>query len=192
MTKKWKTLFFLLLGINLLILLLFFTLINIPIKEEDNQSRDKVNQEDVQFQINATKSDLNRIINHYIEQEGLKSPIAYEVFLKDEVELYGTMKIFTENIEMKLTFEPEALSNGDLILRQKSIQIGKIQLPVAYVMKFISEQYDFPEWVNIQPNDEIVYVALQKMKLKSDIKVKVNKFDLKNDDIRFSLLVPTK
>lgn len=192
MTKKWKTLFFLLLGINLLILILFFVLVNIPIKKEDPQTGDKVNQEDVQFQINATKSDLNRIINHYIEQEGLKSPIAYEVFLNDEVELYGTMKIFTENIEMKLTFEPEALSNGDLILRQKSIQIGKIQLPVAYVMKFISEQYDFPEWVNIQPNDELIYVALQKMKLKSDIKVKVNKFDLKNDDIRFSLLVPTK
>lgn len=192
MTKKWKTLFFLLLGINLGLIVLFLFLTNIPIKDHDIQSGDKVNQEDVQFQVNASKSDLNRIINHYIEQEGLKSPIAYEVLLTDEVELYGTMKIFTEDIEMKLTFEPEALSNGDLILRQKSIQIGKIQLPVSFVMKFINEQYDFPEWVNIQPNDELIYVALQKMKLKSDIQVKVNKFDLKNDDIRFSLLVPTK
>lgn len=163
-----------------------------PIRDETEPLKEQSTaKEDVKFEIKTNKADLNRIINHYIEQEGLKSPIEYEVMLNDEVELYGTMKVFTQDIEMKLTFEPEALENGDLILKQKSISIGKIQLPVSYVLKFVRDQYDFPSWVTIQPNDELVYVALQKMKLKSDIKVKVNKFDLKNNDIRFTLLVPT-
>lgn len=162
-----------------------------PIKDSDEPKQELLQEEDVKFQIQTNKADLNRIINHYIEQEGLQSPIEYEVVLNDEVELYGTMKVFTQDIEMKLTFEPEALENGDVILKQKSISIGKIQLPVPYVLKFVRDQYDFPSWVNIQPNDEQVYVELQKMKLKSDIKVKVNKFDLKNNDIRFTLLVPT-
>ncbi|GIN60874.1 hypothetical protein J27TS8_08670 [Robertmurraya siralis] len=191
MTNKWKWIFFFLLGLNILFVLLVVIMVNMPIKDKALPPTDGPVEEDVQFHIQATKADLNKIINHYIEEEGLTSPIAYEVLLNDEVELYGTMKVFTQDIEMKLTFEPEALENGDIILKQKSISIGQIQLPVSYVLKFIRDQYDFPEWVNIQPNDELIYVSLQRMNLKSDVKVKVNKFDLVDDDIQFSLLVPT-
>ncbi|MGG0716850.1 YpmS family protein [Robertmurraya massiliosenegalensis] len=191
MTDKWKKRFFLLLGLIILFVFVVLIMVNMPIKDKTLPPTADEQEEDVQFQIQATKSDLNKIINHYIEEEGLTSPIAYEVLLNDEVELYGTMKVFTQDIEMKLTFEPEALENGDIILKQKSISIGQIQLPVSYVLKFIRDQYDFPEWVNIHPNDELIYVSLQRMKLKSDVKVRVNKFDLVNDDIQFSLLVPT-
>ncbi|WP_019155871.1 YpmS family protein [Robertmurraya massiliosenegalensis] len=191
MTDKWKKRFFLLLGLIILFVLVVLIMVNMPIKDKGLSPIADEQEENVQFQIQATKSDLNKIMNHYIEEEGLTSPIAYEVLLNDEVELYGTMKVFTQDIEMKLTFEPEALDNGDVILKQKSISIGQIQLPVSYVLKFIRDQYDFPEWVSIQPNDELVYVSLQRMKLKSDVKVRVNKFDLVNDDIQFSLLVPT-
>lgn len=191
MTDKWKKRFFLLLGLIILFVLVVWIMVNMPIKDKGLSPIADEQEENVQFQIQATKSDLNKIMNHYIEEEGLTSPIAYEVLLNDEVELYGTMKVFTQDIEMKLTFEPEALDNGDVILKQKSISIGQIQLPVSYVLKFIRDQYDFPEWVSIQPNDELIYVSLQRMKLKSDVKVRVNKFDLVNDDIQFSLLVPT-
>lgn len=192
MTNRWKKLFFLLLGLIVLFVLIVLIMVNMPIKDSSLPPIHDEHEEDVQFHIQATKADLNKIINHYIEEEGLTSPIAYEILLNDEVELYGTMKVFTQDIEMKLTFEPEAIENGDLLLKQKSISIGQIQLPVPFVLKFIRDQYDLPEWVNIQPNDELIYVSLQKMKLKSDVKVRVNKFDLVNDDIQFSLLVPTK
>ncbi|MDQ0155103.1 YpmS family protein [Robertmurraya andreesenii] len=191
MNKKWKLLFFLLLGINILVIFLMVILINLPIEDEAVPKSNEKAGRDVQFKIQTNKQDLNQIINHYIEEEGFKSPIDYKVMLQDEVELLGTMKVFTQDIEMKLTFEPEALPNGDLILRQKSISVGQLPLPVSFVLKFIRDQYDFPKWVTIQPNDELIYVSLQEMKLKSDIKVRVNKFDLKNDDIQFTLLVPT-
>jgi uncharacterized protein YpmS len=35
-------------------------------------------------------------------------------------------------------------------------------------------------------------VNMQQLKLKSDMKIKANKFDLKNDDIAFTILVPIK
>ncbi|HEY2421371.1 MAG TPA: YpmS family protein, partial [Neobacillus sp.] len=89
-------------------------------------------------------------------------------------------------------FEPEALSNGDLVLKQKSISIGSLNLPVSYVMKFISDNYKIPKGVDIRPNDKLVYVNMQQLKLKSDIKIKVNKFDLKKNDIVFTLVVPVK
>jgi uncharacterized protein YpmS len=192
MKNKWKRLFFLLLGINIAVFAVIFTLISLP-SDDDKPEMARVDDgEDVKFVIHTNKEDLNKVINHYLEKEGLTGSIDYKVLLRDEVELYGTMPVFGRDLEMKLTFEPEALKNGNLVLKQKSISIGQLQLPVSYVLKFVRDSYQLPEWVTIVPNDEMVYVALQKLELKSDIKVKVNEFDLKKDNIKFTLLVPTK
>lgn len=191
MKNKWKLSFFLLLGLNIIFVFSILLLMNLPANKMAVPEVHQTAQSEVEFQVNANKADLNRMINHYIVKEGLTSPIRYQINLEDEVELLGMMEVFNQEIEMMLTFEPEALPNGDLILNQKSISIGQLQLPVPFVLNFVREQYDFPDWVSIQPNDELVYVSLQKMKLKSDISVKVDKFDLKNDEILFTLGVPT-
>ena len=191
MTKvKWKTLFYSLLALNLLVIVSLIILVNLPAKDEKIMPR-AAHEEDIQFQIHTNREDLTRLINQYIEKEGLNGNIHYEVYLNDEVELYGTMPFFNREVEMKLTFEPVAQKNGDLLLKQKSIAVGQMNLPVSYVMNFINERYDFPEWVTIQPNDKSIYISLQDMKLKSDVRVKAKNFNLKNDDIAFLLTVPS-
>lgn len=191
MVITWKRAFFLLLSVILIILLFVLILMYQPVEEEFPPSSRESSGEFVQFQVQSNKGDLNKLINHYIEKEA-KGPIDYRVVLQDEVELYGIVKVFTQELEMKLTFEPEALLNGDLVLKQKSIFIGRLELPVSYVLKFIRDQYQLPEWVEIQPAEKLIYLSVDKLKLKSDIKVKIRKFDLRNDDIKFTLLVPTK
>ena len=101
------------------------------------------------------------------------------------------LPVFGREVELKLTFEPIAQKNGDIVLKQKTISVGQMNLPVSYVMSFINKQYKTPEWVTIQPNEKQIYVSLRDMKLKSDIRIKANKFDLKNDDISFTLTVPS-
>lgn len=191
MKNKWRTLFFFILGINIIMLFIVITLLLLPVKQDSFTFDDNQRNEEVAFNIQTNKTDLNRVINHYLESEGLTGGIHYEVILDEEVELYGTIPVFSQNVSMKLSFEPESLENGDLILRQKTMTIGQLPLPVSYVLKFIKDQYKLPKWVKINPNEELVYVSLHKMKLKSDLKVKVDKFDLRNDKIAFTLLVPT-
>jgi uncharacterized protein YpmS len=190
--KNWKKAFFILLIINVGILLFLLVSISIPIKDKKIKLEENELQGYVPFLIHTQKDNLNEVINHYIEKEAAGGPIDYQVVLRDEVELYGTIPIFTDEIQMKLTFEPEALNNGDLILKQKSMAIGQMQLPVTYVLKFIADRYRLPKGVSIQPNDKLVYISMQKLKLKSDFKVRVKEFDLNSDDISFQLYVPTK
>lgn len=192
MKNKWKKGFLLLLGIDLVIVVILSLLILIPGTSKDNNKPIPLKGDSVSFHVKSNKNDLNMLINHYLKEEAADSPIDYRVILGDEVELYGTLPFFSQKINMKVTFEPEALSNGDLVLRQKSISIGSLHLPVSYVMKFISENYKIPRGVDIRPNDKLVYVNMQQLKLKSDIRIKVNKFDLKKDDIAFTLIVPVK
>ncbi|AYA78557.1 DUF2140 domain-containing protein [Bacillus sp. Y1] len=192
MMNSWKKLFIALVILNIIVVVGVIFLIFLPTKDEEIALKD-INQDDyVQFHVQSNKADLNRLINHYIEEQGLNERIKYNVILTDQVELYGMMKVFTQDVELKLTFEPESLDNGDLILRHKTISIGHLQLPVPVVLKFIRDSYDIPSWITIRPNDEEVYVNLHDLKLKSDTKVRVNTFDLKRDNILFTLLVPIK
>lgn len=192
MKNRWRALFFFILGLNITGFILAIYLIFTPIKENpQNQPFSTANKQAVNFQIKTNKSDLNEVIAHYMEKELLKGGIHYDIRLEDEVELYGTIPVFSQNVSMELTFEPEALENGDLILRQKKMKIGDLPLPVSHVMKFIQDRYQLPEWVHIQPKEEIVYVSLENMKLDSDFRVKVDQFDLQNDKITFTLAVPT-
>jgi uncharacterized protein YpmS len=192
MKNNWKRGFFLLLGLNLLFVVILLWTVLVP---EGNQPKNNIkppNNQTVSFHVKSNKNDLNMLINHYLKEETADSPIAYRVILGDEVELYGTLPLFSEKINLKLTFEPEALPNGDLVLKQKSISIGSLRLPVSYVLKFIGDNYKIPKGVDIRPNDKQIYVHMQQLNLKSNIRIKVNKFDLKKDDIAFTFLVPVE
>ncbi|MFJ7975394.1 YpmS family protein [Peribacillus sp. JNUCC 23] len=187
---SWKYLFLGLMAINIIVLVTLIILINLPAKDEEAAQIDRQDQ-GVSFVINTNRDDLNMLISQYIEKEGLAGPVHYDVHLSDVVELYGTMPFFGRDIELKLTFVPEAQNNGDVVLKQESISVGQLNLPVSYVLNFINRQYKTPEWVTIQPDKEQIYVSLQNMELKSDVHVKAKEFDLKNDKISFVLTVPS-
>ena len=127
-------------------------------------------QKQVALQIKTNKQDLNRVINHYLDTE-LSSTYDYQVLLTDQVELYGAIPIFNEELNVKLTFEPKPLENGDLELQQKNMSIGNLSLPPSLVLKFIQNSYSLPEWIMIQPSKEKIYVSLNNFKLKSNFNV---------------------
>lgn len=190
--NKWKVLFFGLLAVNLLAVSILFYWMTRPIKDEKSIKALDNGEETVEIPFTSNKKDLNRIINHYIEEESLNGPIDYEVLLKNEVELYGTITMFGKELQMKMTFKPVALKNGNLLLKQKSLQLGEINLPVSYALNYINEKYKTPKWISIRPSQKNIYVALNKMDLKSGITVKAKKFDLNKDDIELNLLVPVE
>src|SRR3954447_9112098 len=192
MKNKWKLGFLILLGINLLIAIILFSLVTAPIKEGEPVKTNTSREDYVSFHVKSNKYDLNRLINHYLKDEAADSPIDYKVLLGDEVELYGALPFFSEKLKLKLTFEPTAQKNGDLILKQKSMSVGQLHLPISYVLNFIRENYKLPKGVDIRPNDHLVYIHMQQLKLKSNLKIRVDKFNLKKDDIAFTILVPVK
>ncbi|RHW42262.1 DUF2140 family protein [Neobacillus notoginsengisoli] len=192
MNNRWKTAFFILLGIVVAAIVTLMILVAIP-PEGSKQERVGIKEGDrVEFNIRTNKEDVNKLVNYYLEKEVSETPVNYRVEVKDEVELYGTVPFFSQQLNMKLTFVPEAQKNGDLLLRQKSISVGQLHLPVPYVLDFIRKSYEIPRGVEILPNERQIYIHMQKLKLKSDAKLKANAFDLEKDDISFTLLVPVK
>ncbi|WP_286228920.1 YpmS family protein [Neobacillus mesonae] len=192
MRNKWKIGFMVLIGINILFAIILLSLVTRSYEDVEQKIVKRQAGEHVSFHVKSNKHDLNKLINHYLEEEAADSPIQYRVLLADEVELYGKIPVFSEELNMKLTFKPKALKNGDLVLTAKSMSLGDLPLPISNVLKFISENYKLPKGVIIRPNDELVYINMQQLKLKSDLKIKADKFDLKHDNIAFTISVPVK
>jgi uncharacterized protein YpmS len=188
----WKILFFTLLAVNLVFAGILFYWMTRPI--EDTASLDRLNQNKdmVSIPFSSNKEDLNRVINHYIEEEVADSPIDYDVLLTDNLELYGTLRAFGKDVQLKVLFEPYTTNNGNILLRHRSIQIGEMSLPATFVLNYINEKYKVPEWVTINPAKKTIYLSLREMDLKSGITVEAKKFDLRNDDIQMNLLVPVE
>lgn len=195
MRKKnhWKWLFLSLMGINGLIVIGVAILLLGPGTQQTERPAEKIDSKSYsEFTINTDKKDLNALINHYIEKEGLNGPVDYNVYLQDEVELKGEIQVFSQTLDLYMKLEPKAQKNGDLILEQKSISLGNMKLPVSFVMKFIADTYKLPSWVTIDPKEQEVYVALHEMTLNNGIKVAAKEFDLENDRISFIMKVPNE
>ncbi|MFC3885232.1 YpmS family protein [Bacillus songklensis] len=186
--NKWKWLFIGLLAINLLFLLVIGSLALQPSKGNEPSIYAKGLKEDVSLGVIAKKKDLNVLINEYLQKEFNNQPLNYVVRLTDQVEVYGTVEAFGNDLDISMDFEPEVQKNGDLLLNQKSLAVGRLQLPVRTVLGYVNNNFSLPEWVRINPREESVYVALQEMEMKSDFRVKVKKFDLEKDDIQFTLI----
>lgn len=132
------------------------------------------------------------MINSYIAKEKGDTPIDYYVNLKDDVELTGKLDLFSTSVHFNMTFEPKALKNGDIVLKQKGMSLGELHLPPSYVLKIAQESYHFPDWVRIFPNQKMIYVSTKRMNLKNNVSIRVNEFNLPKDRISFTLLVPVQ
>lgn len=186
---KWKTLFFVLLVCNILFVSLIFILINWPVQDKPLPSP-LIEENEIQFEVKTTRYDLTQFINQYLERNGLTETYHYEVNLTDTVELYGKIPFFDREVDLTLTFKPTTKKNGDVVLKQESISIGSLHLPVQYVMNFIDQRYNTPDWVTIQPDTETINISLHEMKWKNNMHVKAKNFDLEHNDISFLLTVP--
>lgn len=188
--NNWRKGFFVLLACNLLVVGLLVVLINWPVKDQEMMYK-KSKEKGIGIQVHTTRKELNHLIHQYLANEGLTGTFDYEVYITDSVELHGKMPFFDREVDLTVSFTPIAQKNGDILLQQKEISIGELNLPVTYVMNFINKRYQTPDWVTIQPEKQSIYVSLQDLKWKSDVRVKAKEFDLEHDDISFLLTVPS-
>jgi uncharacterized protein YpmS len=192
MKNGWKFGFFGLLGIDLVIVIFIAAMLLTPASESVTPNIKEPAEGFIPLYVQTNKEDLNKLINSYLKKEAENSPVDYQVKLGNEVELYGKIPFFNEELNMMLSFEPKALANGDLILKQKNISVGNLRLPVTNVLKIIEDNYQLPQGVDIQPNQKLVYIDMERLKFKNKTKVKAETFDLKQNRIVFSILVPVK
>ncbi|HZG59262.1 MAG TPA: YpmS family protein [Anoxybacillus sp.] len=190
-TMKWKTLFFLLLGANIVIIstLLFFIL---QPSDEVKKIEAVPNANVAELTVHSSKEHLNLIINDYIKKKTKNHPLQYEIRLTDRVHLKSKIPLFGREVDFLVTFEPKVVDNGNLKLVHPEMTLGELRLPVNYILKYLQKNASLPEGVVIHPTKSFIYVHLNEINLNNGYRIQAKKFDLANDEIVLTLLVPIR
>jgi len=191
MRNKWKKLFYLLLSLNILAVILVLVFLFWPVSKNEFPAHDEQSkQESSEFIIRTTKQNLNSLINAYIEKLLGDSNHYYRISLKEDVHLMGELPVFSTTVPLSVHFEPLVQENGDLILKQKSISVGLLELPNKKIMEYMDRYLPMPEWVTVNPQSQEIYVAVTEMNLQSNFQVEVETIDLEANNLAFKIKIP--
>lgn len=191
--NKWKRLFYSLLLLNILILISIIALVFWPVPGADTPSTEKENSQlSSEFVVRTTKENLNQLVNAYIGKLLKGTNHHYNISLDNDVHLLGELPVFSSTVPLSVHFEPFVQDNGDVILEQKSISVGLLELPNQKIMEYMKKYLPMPKWVTVNPKEEEIYVAVTDMAIRSNFHVSVEHIDLEANNLAFKIKIPYK
>ncbi|HET7628162.1 MAG TPA: YpmS family protein [Bacillales bacterium] len=139
------------------------------------------------FSVSTTKQQLQPMINARIKRYNRMDRIRYKVVMKKDLIIKGVLDFLGSDIEFAMKMEPKVLRNGNMILKEKSIRLGLLQLPVPSVLKYIKDSADLPKSIKIAPKKKEVYVDLKSIHIEDQFYLAAKTFDLKKNKITFAV-----
>lgn len=188
--NPWKTAFFLLLAL-ILGSGAFLTSRILAIREPNYKAAPTVQREgDPILSINTNKEKVNQVIDYYLEEYLDNGDIQYHFALENEAMLTGEFEILTFPVTFYLYFDPFVMENGNVQLRAKSLSVGTLNLPISQVMKMVERNFKFPEWIEVNSEEQNIMIRLDKFQMANGLFMKANRINLLDDEIQFSLYLP--
>jgi uncharacterized protein YpmS len=188
MVKRWKIAFYTVLAVFLVFILVLIGLFYyfFPPAGESQLTIDHGQKFGEQmFTASTTKEQVERLINEQLQSYDQQTNLKLVVALEDNIALNGTIKIFESDIAFEMKFKPVAQKNGDLVLIEDSFRLGRVPLPEDKVLEFIKKGTSLPDWVQVLPDQEKIYVALTEIELEDQFYLKAKEINLKENIIEF-------
>ena len=88
--------------------------------------------------------------------------------------------------------DQEVTEEGNVQLKAKSLSIGTLDLPTSEVMKMIKRSFKFPEWIDVNADEQIILIRLDQFRMQNGLFIKANKINLVDDEIQMSLYLPAE
>lgn len=142
--------------------------------------------------INSNKSQVNQLIDFYLTDFQKDQEVKYNFELRNEALLTGQFKVLNFPITFYLYFDPYVTEEGNVQLKAKSLSIGTLDLPTSEVLKMIKRSFKFPEWIEVNADEQIILIRLDQFRMQNGLFIKANKINLVDDEIQMSLYLPAE
>jgi uncharacterized protein YpmS len=176
----WFWLFWVLVAGLVLTSLWFFHQASGPVKYVDSKS--KIAKSDATFDITLNKKQINALVAHYLNDSD-NSGFTFDV--SDQVMMYGSTKFLGQKFNFGMALDPQVTTNGNIILKAKSLAIGNLSLPVSTVMSFVRSSYDAPKYVTIMPKKKEIFVDMSQLPTTQGLTFRAKIIDMKADQFVF-------
>jgi uncharacterized protein YpmS len=142
--------------------------------------------------INSNKSQVNQLIDFYLTDFQKDQEVKYNFELRNEALLTGQFSVLGFPITFYLYFDPYVTEEGNVQLKAKSLSIGTLDLPTSEVLKMIKRSFKFPEWIEVNADEQIILIRLDQFRMQNGLFIKANKINLVDDEIQMSLYLPAE
>lgn len=189
--NPWKAAFLFLVAVLIGGFLLLFTRLT---QERENVSQiiaeNVVREGDPVITINSNKEQVNRFVDFYLADLQKDAEQQYQFVLKNEALLTGEFDLLGFPVSFYLYFDPFVMANGNIQLKAKSLSIGALGLPINQVLKMIQNNSEIPEWIDIQPKEEMIILRLDQFELKNGMFFRADKINLVDNEIQLNMYLP--
>ncbi|WP_153732502.1 YpmS family protein [Sporosarcina obsidiansis] len=186
----WKIAFFSLAGLLAaslvgLILLIGSTTSSPPLPKSNPSTK-----ETYSLALNTTKENFEGIANTYIRKAMKGNALPVELEMREDVVLTSELTVFSYTLPFEMHFDPIVQEDGNLILKQSSMELGQLNIPPSTVLKLLKNSVEFPSWMIVRPKEEEIFIDLQDLPVSGDIQVKAKNINLAKDEIILEVLIP--
>lgn len=188
--KKWKLAFFGLLVLNIAVVIGFLFYVTTPANDFSAYGAVKRDQiEGNSLMVRTTKADFEGIANTYIQREMANQPIPLNLSIDEEVNLSTELNVFSQTLPILMKFQPFVQKDGNLLLKQQSVEIGMLDIPPESALKLLRDSVKLPTFMEVNPAREEILLKLTEIPLDNGISVQASSFDLEEDDIRLEVTI---
>ena len=188
--KIWRAAFIVLLAVNILALIAFVFYVTIPAEDYISYEAEKrAFAEGNTLTVRTSKADFEGIANTYIQDAMKDQPIPLTLAVNDDVSLSTELQVFSMTLPILLKFEPYVQEDGNLLLEQKSVNVGMLNIPPESALKLLRDSVTLPEFMEVDPGSEEILLRLTEIPLDDGISVRAEAFNLEEDDIRLRVTI---
>jgi uncharacterized protein YpmS len=188
--NRWKISFFLLAGFVAAVIAMFIYVIGTPPESDPIPEAKTENIAGNILLLRATKADFEGIANTYIRKAVKIEPLPIKMEIGDDIILVSELTVFSITLPVIMHFDPIVLEDGNLILKQSSMEIGNQTFPPSVVLNVLKETVKLPPWMIVRPKEEELFIDLSAISVSGNLRVKAKEFNLKKDEIILEIIVP--
>ncbi|MCC4501053.1 YpmS family protein [Limosilactobacillus reuteri] len=151
-----------------------------------------VKPSDSSVTVELNKKQVNALAANYLNQFLKGQKIRYDFIVGDQyTTLTGNTKFLGAKVRFAINFIPERLSNGNVLLRAKGLSVGRLNIPIKFVMGYIAKNYNIPKWVTINPQKKTVLLDLNRYSKHRSLKYSAQEINMQEGRFKFLITVPT-
>lgn len=187
--NRWKVSFFVLAGLIAAALVYVIILIGTPSDSAPLPNAKKSISSNNHLTVNATKEDFEGIANTYIRRAMNNEPLPVILEVGDDIILSSELTVFSYTLPVIMHFDPIVREDGNLILKQSSVEVGRLNIPPSTVLKLLKDSVKLPPWMVVRPKEEELFIDLGALPISDDLEVRAKEFNLDKDEIILDITI---
>lgn len=152
-----------------------------------------VKPSDASVTVELNRNQVNALAANYLNQYLKGQKIKYNFVVGSKyATLTGNTKFLGAKVRFAINFIPQRLSSGNVLLKAKGLSVGRLNIPIKFVMGYIAKNYDIPKWVTINPKKKTVLLDLNRYSKDKSVKYSAQEINMDQGVFKFLIMVPTK